>query len=196
MVKRYDRVIAGGATQRLHQEDFAQALGIVSSRKHAAEGGPAFRVSFALLRSAVTRPAIEVLKLIDGALFNVIIGNADANAKNFSLLYRERGGRREMVFAPLYDLVAPYRWPALSPRFAMDFGGARKLEEVDAGCFVRFTQASGTAAPLVRRRAVQLAQRVEEVARDVAGKGLGDLHESIALRAGSLRDRAQHGSGG
>lgn len=196
LVERYDRVLGGGAAQRLHQEDFAQALGIVSSRKYAAEGGPAFRDSFALLRGAATRPAIEVLKLIDAALFNVIIGNADAHAKNFSLLQRERDGRRETVLSPLYDLVATYRWPALSPHFAMRFGGARKLDEMDADCFLRFAQASGTSAPFVRRRAAQLAQRVEEVIGDVTGKDLGDLRESIALRAGSLRDRAKHGSGG
>ena len=42
-------------TKRLHQEDFAQALGVPSNRKYAAEGGPTFRDSFALLRSAATR---------------------------------------------------------------------------------------------------------------------------------------------
>src|SRR3546814_8534534 len=66
--------------------------GVPSNRKYAAEGGPVFRDCFALLREAAARPALEVLKLVDAAIFNVIIGNADAHAKNFSLLRQKDGG--------------------------------------------------------------------------------------------------------
>ncbi len=41
------------------------------------------------------------LRLLDSAIFNVIIGNADAHGKNFSLLYHRGGG----PLAPLYDLM-------------------------------------------------------------------------------------------
>lgn len=99
-----------------------------SNRKYAAEGGPTFRDSFALLRRAATRPAREVLKLADAVIFNLIIGNADAHAKNFSLLRTESG---EIVLCPLCDLVATHMWEELSPRLAMRFGGAATLEEVD-----------------------------------------------------------------
>lgn len=37
-----------------------------------------------------TRPAVEVLKLFDAAIFYLIIGNADAHGKNFSLLGADR----------------------------------------------------------------------------------------------------------
>jgi serine/threonine-protein kinase HipA len=55
LVARYDRQtdLPG---QRLHQEDFCQALGIVSEHKYQNEGGPGLAQAFALLRSA-TRPA-------------------------------------------------------------------------------------------------------------------------------------------
>lgn len=194
LVERYDREFADGLTRRLHQEDFAQAMGVVSSRKYAAEGGPAFRDIFALLRAAATRPAIEVLKLIDAALFNVIIGNADAHAKNFSLLHQEAHGRREAILAPLYDLVATYRWPSLSAHFAMRFGGARNLEEVSAATFARFAEASGTAGPFVKRRAIELAGRVESLIEKVGGDVPENMRQSIALRASSLADRAKHGT--
>src|SRR3546814_2244494 len=129
LVTRYDRVAADGEVRRLHQEDFAQALGVPSNRKYAAEGGPVFRDCFALLREAAARPALEVLKLVDAAIFNVIIGNADAHAKNFSLL-RQKDGGGPTVLAPLYDLVGTVVWPELSPRFAMTFGGAGTLEQL------------------------------------------------------------------
>lgn len=75
LVTRYDRAVsAEGSVTRLHQEDFAQALGVPSHRKYASEGGPIFADCFALLRRAATRPAREILKLLDAAIFNLIIG--------------------------------------------------------------------------------------------------------------------------
>src|SRR3546814_4851057 len=59
LVTRYDRLGPEGSAIRLHQEDFAQALGVPSNRKYASEGGPTFRDGFALLRQAATRPARE-----------------------------------------------------------------------------------------------------------------------------------------
>src|SRR3546814_14300982 len=52
---------------------------------------PTFRDGFALLREAATRPAREVLKFADAAIFNLIIGNADAHDKNSSLLRGDNG---------------------------------------------------------------------------------------------------------
>lgn len=190
LVTRYDRVAADGEVRRLHQEDFAQALGVPSNRKYAAEGGPVFRDCFALLREAAARPALEVLKLVDAAIFNVIIGNADAHAKNFSLLRQDDGGG-PIVLAPLYDLVGTVIWPELSPRFAMTFGGAGTLEQLEAKHFDRFATDAGVAAPFVRRRASQLAEAVADaIGRDLTVPGLDD-RELIAAQADVIRDRAQ-----
>ena len=66
LVARYDRATAAdGHVQRLHQEDFCQALGLPPERKYAAEGGPSFKSSFDLLRRVATRPAGAVLTLLD-----------------------------------------------------------------------------------------------------------------------------------
>jgi len=41
LVERYNRLIdAQGHRQRLHQEDFCQALGVVPEMKYENEGGP------------------------------------------------------------------------------------------------------------------------------------------------------------
>lgn len=160
LVTRYDRLDSDGHTIRLHQEDFAQAQGVPSNRKYANEGGPTFRDCFALVRQVTTRPAREVLKLADAAIFNVIIGNADAHAKNYSLLRQSNG---EVVLAPLYDLVATHMWPELSAKLAMSFGRAATLEEINAGSFERFAGDTGLALPFLRRRVAALAARVPEV---------------------------------
>lgn len=91
LVQRYDR--AGGEdgrVRRIHQEDFCQALGVPPETKYASEGGPAFKDCFALLRRVAARPAVDVLKLLDAVIFNVIAGNADAHGKNVEI---RRDGR-------------------------------------------------------------------------------------------------------
>ncbi|MGI9362986.1 MAG: type II toxin-antitoxin system HipA family toxin [Parasphingorhabdus sp.] len=187
LVERYDRMSVEGKTKRLHQEDFAQALGVPSNRKYAAEGGPTFRDSFALLRSAATRPAREVLKLADAAIFNLIIGNADAHAKNYSLLRRENG---EVVLAPLYDLVATHMWKELSPRLAMRFGRAATLEEFDRESVARFADEAGLGPPYIRRRVSDLAEAVtEEIEKGVQVPGnppedaVAPIAEALSVRA-------------
>lgn len=195
LVTRYDRLDRDGHTIRLYQEDFAQAQGVPSNRKYASEGGPTFRDCFALVRQATTRPAREVLKLADAALFNVIIGNADAHAKNYSLLRRSDG---ETVLAPLYDLVATHMWPELSAKLAMRFGRAATLEEVDAESFKRFADDTGLALPFLRRRAAALAVRVQEIiANGVTVPGLedgaclGELPAIVTDRAARLALKAR-----
>jgi len=187
LVERYDRMSVEGKTKRLHQEDFAQALGVPSNRKYAAEGGPTFRDSFALLRSAATRPAREVLKLADAAIFNLIIGNADAHAKNYSLLRRENG---EVVLTPLYDLVATHMWEELSPKLAMRFGRAATLEEFDGESTARFADEAGLGAPYIKRQVSEIAAKIgAAIEAGIAVSGLTDtdhiqeLSNAISARA-------------
>ncbi|QNE07230.1 type II toxin-antitoxin system HipA family toxin [Croceicoccus marinus] len=187
LVSRYDRITQNGTTRRLHQEDFAQAQGVLSSRKYASDGGPVFRDCFDLVRRAATDPETEILKLIDAALFNLVIGNADAHAKNFSLL---RGDSGEVALAPLYDLVSTVVWPELSNRFAMKYGGARTLEAMSTGSFERFAADAGVDFQIVRERGASLCKRIMH--RLEAGwetPGLTDRSAVTALVA-LIHDRA------
>ncbi|ASY73723.1 HipA protein (plasmid) [Sinorhizobium fredii CCBAU 83666] len=103
LVERYDRVRdASGVVRRIHQEDFCQALGVPPETKYASGGGPTFKDCFELLRRVSARPATDVLKLLDAAIFNLVVGNADAHGKNFSILYDDHGPR----LAPLHDLLS------------------------------------------------------------------------------------------
>lgn len=157
LVTRYDRAVGtGGEVTRLHQEDFAQALGVPSHRKYASEGGPIFADCFALLRRAATRPAREILKLLDAAIFNLIIGNADAHAKNFSLLHS--GG--VITLAPLYDLLSTIIYPNLHVKLAMKIGGKAVLEDIEPRHWDRFADDAQLGAPYVRTRIGQLCNAV------------------------------------
>ncbi len=190
LVTRYDREReTDGAVHRLHQEDFCQALGIVADRKYAADGGPGFRQCFELVRRACSRPAVEVLKLLDAAIVQVLLGNADAHGKNYSLLHRD--GRIEL--APLYDLLSTVAYPDLSPRFAMRLARRATLEEMRRGDWDRFARSAGLGPPFVRRRVRELADiataRATAVAKGLAGSGLDD--DALARCAERVTDRAR-----
>jgi serine/threonine-protein kinase HipA len=153
LITRYDRVTGpAGEVTRLHQEDFAQALGVPSHRKYASEGGPNFPDCFALLRRAATRPPRDILRLLDAAIFNLIIGNADAHAKNFSLLHRDGA----ITLAPLYDLLSTTLYPELSPNLAMKIGGKAILNDIEPRHWDRFAADARLGAPFVRTRIKQL----------------------------------------
>ena len=189
LVERYDRVAeADGVLNRLHQEDFCQALGVTPEHKYAAEGGPNFQAGFDLLRRATTVPAKAVLALIDAALFNLIIGNADAHGKNFSLLY----ARDEMRLAPLYDLLSTSLYPDVHAKMAMKMGGAARLEEFNPETLKGFAEQAGVAAPYVRKRCLELSRRA---LRAMAGVGRrlveeGAPAETIDLLATHISQRA------
>jgi serine/threonine-protein kinase HipA len=189
LVKRYDRATSeDGNVRRIHQEDFCQALGVPPETKYATEGGPTLKDCFALLRRAAARPAVDVLKLLDAVIFNVIAGNADAHGKNFSILYGDEGP----CLAPLYDLLATVAYPDLSPKFAMRIGKRATLEELDAKGWAAFAADAGLGLPLVRRRLRELCERTIAAARETADALCAQGVDEIVLGRLSdmVRDRA------
>lgn len=190
LVTRYDRRTGpDGAVRRLHQEDFCQALGIVADRKYAADGGAGFRQCFELVRRACSRPATEVLKLLDAAIVQVLLGNADAHGKNYSLLHRED----RVELAPLYDLLSTVAYPDLSPGFAMRVAQRATLEQMRRGDWDRFAGSAGLGAPFVRRRVRELTDlalpRANAVTAELAGQGLDEA--ALARCAERVTDRAR-----
>ena len=123
LIERYDRKkTSGGCVMRLHQEDFCQALGILPSEKYEKEGGPGFASCFSLLREWSSEPLPDVAALLQWALFNFLIGNADAHGKNISFLYADG----QVRLAPFYDLISTAVYERqVNNKFAMKFGGEK-----------------------------------------------------------------------
>jgi serine/threonine-protein kinase HipA len=164
LIERYDRTSTqtpeGMQHQRLHQEDFCQALGIVSEHKYQNEGGPSFKQCFELLRAVSSAPVIDLQRMLDSAIFNYLVGNHDAHGKNFSLLY---GAEQDSVrLAPLYDLVCTLYYPELSKKMAMKIGGEYLLDKVAPRNFEKLAEETGLAKPLVKRRVPALAEKILE----------------------------------
>lgn len=132
LIERYDRLETDGVVYRVHQEDFAQALGLPAALKYERNGTRerAFNVRAVhglLLQTAAPVAAIrEFLKL---TLFNACVGNADNHAKNHSLIYR--GGPAPHL-APAYDLLPTRLDPDLISDMGFHIGAARAAADVTA----------------------------------------------------------------
>jgi serine/threonine-protein kinase HipA len=155
VIQRYDRICGpDGEIQRVHQEDFCQAMGFPPERKYQQEGGPLLRDCIAMLRDWSTAPVLDIRSFLDGLIFNMLIGNADAHGKNYSLLYPE-GERR---LAPFYDLVCTLAWPELSKTPAMKIGTCESLETLTTAHWQKMTQDSRLGWPMVRERLANLSR--------------------------------------
>ncbi len=162
LVTRYDRLQSlDGATQRLHQEDFCQALGVITEHKYQNEGGPGLAQAFALLRSATRPTAPHILKLLDYVVFHALIGNHDAHGKNFSLLYMAQGA----VLAPMYDALCTAIYPSLTEKMAMKIGSKYKFSEVLPRHWDAFAKEAGLTPAPVRKRILDIANRLPALAQ-------------------------------
>lgn len=164
LVERYDRIVdSHGYRQRLHQEDFCQALGVVSENKYQNEGGPDLAQCFDLVRR-VTRPsAPHVLRLFDYVIFNTLIGNHDAHGKNFSLLYSVKGP----VLSPFYDTLSTAVYPKLAVKMAMKIGSKYKFTEIYGRHWAQFAHEVGLAKPQAKKRILEVAQALPQIARQL-----------------------------
>lgn len=157
LVERYDRRKgADGGTGRLHQEDFCQALGVPPEVKYEKEGGPGFADCFGLVGTWSVEPVLDSLSLLRWALFNFLIGNADAHAKNLSFLYQAGGVR----LAPFYDLLSTAVYPRVNNKFAMKMGGKKDPRYLMADDLARFAKEAGVGLRAVKGELKGLCEKV------------------------------------
>jgi serine/threonine-protein kinase HipA len=191
VVTRYDRETAeGGAIVRLHQEDFCQALGILPEQKYESEGGPSLVQCFDLLKKHSARPAADQRALLEWVIFNVLIGNADAHAKNLSILLTDKGPR----LAPFYDLLSTQVYPGLAGKLAMRIGGENRAGYLQARHWERFAESVFLKRSFVAGSISSLAERIVPAAESVSeefknaydSKITGRIMELVRKRADTL----------
>lgn len=164
-VKRYDRrSLPDGRLERIHQEDFCQALGVPPELKYQQEGGPNLKKCFTLIRSVSTIPGPDLLRLFDAVVFNILIGNNDAHGKNFSFL-REPNAIR---LAPLYDLVSTQAFPELAGEMAMKLGGEKDSQRLTKKHWPFFFDHAGISHAVARQRLRATADRIGKAAEKLS----------------------------
>jgi serine/threonine-protein kinase HipA len=157
LVERFDRIRESTRVKRLHIIDACQALNLPVSYKYERNFGSGrdvrgirdgvsfehlFSVADYTVRKAVTR-----LSLVRWALFQYLIGNADAHGKNVSFFCRPDG----LALAPSYDLVSVVQYDSLDHELAMAYGDEFLLEEVGPFEWADFAQRTGTPRALLAR---------------------------------------------
>lgn len=155
VVRRFDREITpNGKVLRLHQEDFCQALGVLPDQKYESEGGPSLNRCFDLVARESIRPAADRMALLKWVIFNVLIGNADAHAKNLAVLLAPPGPR----LAPFYDLICTRVYENLSDRLAMKIGGENRPAWLQPRHWKGFADAVSVKAGLVLEMLANMAE--------------------------------------
>jgi len=165
VVDRYDRVKVTDSTYlRLHQEDFCQAMSIVPEKKYESEGGPNFKRCFDLVRDFSYESAKDIKNLIFLVVFNYLIGNADAHAKNMSLLYTDQG----IVLAPFYDLLCTSVYSGLGDKMAMKIGGKYGFKDVYLRHWENFAHKVGISVPMLKQVQETFSREILTSAKDLS----------------------------
>jgi serine/threonine-protein kinase HipA len=191
-VRRYDRLAApdGGLPGRVHQEDGCQATANPPGMKYEEQGGPALRDLAELLRN-FGDPA-DLTRLLRRTAFNMAVGNADAHAKNFSVLHDPDG--TTIRLAPLYDVLSTIalelKGSAGQPlqadtHLGQRVGGQADVRKVTAASLVDEAAAWG-----IRRRAAGtvIAETLDRVLAAI-DKVAGDARVLAAVRQQAERVR-------
>ena len=118
---------------RLHQEDFAVAMGIPSKDKYERPGDSYLEMAFKLVREQSSHPLLDARRLWDYYLFDYFIGNTDCHIKNLSLLYTE--DMKSKNLAPLYDVISTTIYEGSSRDMAVAIDGKYDIDDIDRGSF-------------------------------------------------------------
>lgn len=167
LVKRYDRFTdSQGEIRRLHQEDLCQLTGHFPSRKYektAAGQGVSLKQMFDAISDLIS-PA-ERLKLLDAAIFNVLICNSDSHAKNYSVLIGAGGTAR---LAPLYDLMCAAVYKNVDQHLPQSIGGKFLAVELRAQHWRELAETVGLSGAMTIRRVGELSETVQNERERVA----------------------------
>lgn len=190
---RYDRPLSENkiidglkCPYRLHQEDFAQALGIFASDKYEKVPSGYMSRMFDLLRHNSVNPIEDQIALLRIIIFNYLIGNTDCHVKNFSLLYSE--DLKSKRLAPAYDLVATRVYRTTS-NMSFYIGGELDISKINRNNFAISASEIGLSQKMVLDNFDYVANKLEgamtEAAEELANKGFDN---SISLKNEILKN--------
>jgi serine/threonine-protein kinase HipA len=191
MVERFDRKVEAEHIERLHLIDGCQMLDLPPSYKyernfgsgrdvqHVREGA-SFKKLFASAELCEV-PAIAKLKLLDWAIFNLIIGNADAHGKNISYFVKHSG----ISVTPHYDLLSIIMHEGVDHELAMAFGDEFNMDKIAGYPLRAFCEETGLNPRLVSARIKALCKRVNEKNSNDLLRNV-DLNDKETLFVGKL----------
>lgn len=187
LVTRFDRRITGAMVHRLHQEDFAQALGLGPHLKYERNGTGSRRFSVAAIGrilAATDNPGRARQAFLEVTLTNLALGNTDNHAKNHALLYT---GARP-AFAPVYDVAPVLIDDQVIHQMSFDIGQARMTDEVTPADLDTFIRALGypRTTPTLLSRLRDLVRAVVARIPEMSGPAHKRIGDAMADQTRSL----------
>lgn len=171
LVERYDRIRDDkGFVRRIHQEDFCQVLGCFPAQKYersrfGGRNGPTLADMFKAIEEFISPGERE--KFLDAVIFNVLICNTDAHAKNYSILIGQGGTAK---LAPLYDLMCAAIYSNVDQSLAQSIAGKTNANELHAADWKELAASVNLSPAKTLRRVKSLAESVLENAEMVANE--------------------------
>ena len=192
--KRYDRKPSDRTLNnlkipyRLHQEDFAQALGIASSDKYETSKKNYLSQMFNLISRVSSDPIKDQLLLWDIFVFNFLIGNTDAHIKNYSLVYDE--ALRRIHLAPAYDIVCTGVYGA-KKEMSLYIGDKILLDTVTRADFEVAAKEAGLGTKIALTHLDNLADKFEYA----LNKSINDVASLDFIQENSLGSKIMNNCG-
>jgi serine/threonine-protein kinase HipA len=128
--------------------------------------------------------------LLDRVIFNVLVCNTDAHAKNYSIMIAGNG----IALAPTYDVMCGEVWGSVTKNLVNKIGGSNRGEQLEAKHWRQFARECGLNPKQVLDRVSVLARSViAEVAAvefEVAAMPAG-AHPILSQTRQAILDRAQ-----
>src|SRR5262249_42628185 len=156
LMQRYDRTNINGRWRRLHQEDFCQGLGKPPSAKYETNQtgifGPTLKDMFELTQRHMS--SIDILRLLDVVVLNVLVCNTDAHAKNYSIILRGNGAS----LAPMYDVMCGEVWENVTRSLAQKIAGKNRGDHLSGRDWQQFARECGLNPKQVLDRVGTLAK--------------------------------------
>lgn len=176
VIERFDRKFQGAEKEadgcimplRLHQEDFCQALGILSSDKYERGSGDYLARIALVIRESSQSPITDLKKLCDILIFNYLIGNCDNHLKNLSLLYNAEW--TQVGLAPSYDLANTTTYRDLSRTMGISIGATQKIDSISRNDFVDASRQLGISQKIMLSSLDEMLDRFFEAIQGEADK--------------------------
>ncbi len=187
VVERFDRAHLDKTVRRIHIIDACQALDLPVAFKYERNfgngrdvrhirDGVGFERLFSTL-GFVPERARATQTLLRWAIFQYIVGNADAHGKNVSFFSRPHG----LAVAPFYDIVSTVQYPHLDAELAMAFGDEFELDAVGPYAWADFANRVNVPRAALVREMRRMARAVKNHAPELVNSNeyVGDERELV-----------------
>ncbi len=155
LIERFDRSIKAGSIKRKHQIDLCQLLNKWVGYKYESHAGISSQNLFTALNQ-LTQPAIAKDHVIRWMIFNYLIGNNDAHAKNISFML----SANSISVAPFYDLlcVEAYLPDSL---MAMSIAEENKAGWIEKEHWLKLANEAGVSEVLILQYLHKMGTKIE-----------------------------------